>query len=147
MEVGAVLFVLALLVIVAAYVMRPLASGAPRLERGGPAATLLAERERLLEAIRELDFDHSLGKVNEQDYRPQRTALAAQGARILQRIDELNGGAAAQDTLEPELEAAVAAIRFGNRGMPRFCHQCGSRVWPGDRFCSSCGAAQREPEG
>lgn len=142
---GSVLFGLAMAVLVAAYVLRPIAAGAQGLQAGGQISGLLAERERLLEALQELDLDHYMGKVLDKDYRPQREALTLQGVQVLRRIDELQGSSGLQDSPEAKLEAAVRKLRTVARSEDRFCHQCGSKVLPADQFCSRCGAAQQEP--
>jgi hypothetical protein len=144
-DLGSVLFGLAMVVLVAAYVLRPIAAGAGGAQGGGQFSSLQAEREHLLDALQELDLDHYMGKVLDKDYRPQRQALTRQGARVLRQIDELGDSSGPQDRLEEKLEAAVKNSRTVARSEPRFCHQCGSRVIPADRFCPRCGAAQQEP--
>ncbi len=145
MDLGSVLFGLAMAVLVAAYVLRPVASGGQASQAGGQISALQAEQEHLLDALQELDLDHYMGKVLDKDYRPQREALTLQGVQVLRRIDELRESSGPQDSLEEKLEAAVKNSRTVARSEARYCHQCGSRVLPADQFCSSCGAAQLEP--
>ena len=167
METGAILFSLAMILLVAAYVLQPLA-GSEREEprdTSGRLSGLQAERDRVLDSIQEIDLDHSMGKVPEEDYRRQRQALALEGAEILRKIDELEG--IGTRTLEPgaepngktpemELEAAVAQLR----GKPSpansqivegdsdsgqaACPECGKEIIHGDRYCANCGAALEE---
>jgi hypothetical protein len=145
-DLGSVLFGLAMAVLVAAYVLRPVAAGRQASQAGGQISSLQAEQEHLLDALQELDLDHYMGKVLDKDYRPQREALTLQGVQVLRRIDELQGTSGPQDSLEAKLEAAVESLRTVARSEARFCHQCGSRVLPADQFCSRCGAAQQESE-
>lgn len=116
MEIGAILFSLAMLLLVAAYVLQPLAGSG----RGGyrdsnrELSALQAERDRVLDSIQEIDMDHSMGKVSEEDYQRQRQALALEGAEILRKIDKLQLSLDAEPrgkTPEIELEAAVAELR------------------------------------
>ena len=146
MELGSVLFGLAMAVLVAAYVLRPVAARGQGSQAGGQISSLQAEREHLLDALQELDLDHYMGKVLDKDYLPQRQALTQQGAQVLRQIDELQGSSGPQDIPEAKLEAAVQKLRTVARSEGRFCHRCGSSVLPADRFCSRCGAAQGEPE-
>src|SRR5512134_4174506 len=91
---------------------------APFLERRARRVTaeehelsaLLAERERTLSALQELDFDYKLGKVPEEDYPIQRTNLLQKGAAVLKRIDELTLPPA-RSGREAEIEHAIASRR------------------------------------
>lgn len=143
MEIGSMLFILAMLLLVGAYVARPLSEPAP--SGVGPAnpklSRLQAQRERVLDAIQELDADHALGKVLAEDYRLQRQQLAMQGATVLKRIDEL-ASTASEPGLEAELEARVAKLK--QQQPSDLCSACGTAAVPGDRFCSNCGTPLRE---
>ncbi len=162
------LLILALTLIVAAFVLRPLV-GAGRGMRGpasGPSdagADLRAERERILNAIQELDFDHATGKIADEDYVPQRADLLREGVAVLKALDDLGVSAGrGEEDLEAavgrtdgsrwragaEIEAAVAAHRRTSRGKRaapanggEACHNCGRARRPDDRFCSNCGAS------
>ena len=154
MEIGAILFSLAMLLLVAAYVLQPLSTSG----RGGYRDTsrelsaLLAERDRVLGSIQEIDTDHSMGKVSEQDYQNQRGSLALEGANILRSIDELQRDGA-PDKSSMELEVAVAELR-GKSSAPNAqkdidlsegaCPTCGEATHHSDRFCSNCGEALEE---
>jgi len=50
-------------------------------------ASLQAERERLLSALQELDFDHGVGKMSTVDYTAQRAALMAEAVNVERRIE------------------------------------------------------------
>ncbi|MFM8322184.1 MAG: zinc ribbon domain-containing protein [Chloroflexota bacterium] len=117
MDLGSIFLILALLLLVALFVARPF------LEKERSAAqpvikdpldhelsALLSERDRLLNAIQELDFDHALGKIPEEDYPPQRGVLLQHAAGVLRRLDELQPMSAAQSA-EDRLEAVIAARR------------------------------------
>jgi len=115
-EIGAILFSLAMLLLVAVYVLQPLAGSGRGSDRDGNQefSALQAERDRVLDLIQEIDMDHSMGKVPEEDYQRQRQALALEGAEILRKIDRLQLSPDAEPrgkTPEMELEAAVAQLR------------------------------------
>lgn len=122
MDLGSLLLVLALLVLVGLFVARPLferkAIPVPALaeQEDQELSTLLAERDRILNALQELDFDRDLGKVPEPDYPAQRAALLQRGAEVLRRLDERRARASAGD-----LEAAIASRRLesGRGAAPR----------------------------
>jgi ribosomal protein S27AE len=64
-----------------------------------------------LTALWELDFDYTLGKIPEEDYPPQRTALLHKGANLLRQLDALQPDEDAGDA-EARLEATIAARRM-----------------------------------
>jgi len=126
--IGSLFLVLALALVVALFVARPFLFGAPRQsveeqtqeqQQEHLRSSLLAERDRVLNALQELDFDYSLGKVPQEDYPYQRAVLLRTGASILRRLDELhpeleNGQpveAGAGGSAEDRIEAAVAMRR------------------------------------
>ena len=88
MQIVSIIFTLGILVFIGLYLY------APFLERRARRVTaeehelsaLLAERERMLNALQELDFDYKLGKVPEEDYPTQRASLLQKGAEILKRL-------------------------------------------------------------
>ncbi|MDW8327608.1 MAG: zinc ribbon domain-containing protein, partial [Anaerolineales bacterium] len=133
----------ALLIGVAFFVLQPfLEQRALREKRVTEVEALNAEREALLIALRDLDFDHATGKITTEDYAPQRAELVARGVAVLKRLDEL--GASAPASLDDEIEQAIArrraraAQRKGESGVT--CAKCGAALDAGDRFCSNCGA-------
>jgi hypothetical protein len=85
-------------------------------------SNLLAERDRVLEALQELDFDNALGKIPPEDYPVQRVALLQRGAEILRQLDVIEGGAGDRPLVgstEERIEAAVAAHRADARAAER----------------------------
>lgn len=167
MDIGSILLLLALVVIVGAYIASPLRK--PRDRRAEnevdiELSQLLAERERILDALAELDFDNDMGKVPDDLYPLQREALLKRGAAVLRLLDEHTSGPQGLSGSEPEqterleraakirsteddpLEAMIAARRSKRApssakpaGKSNFCPNCGSALQPGDRFCPSCG--------
>jgi hypothetical protein len=111
-------------------------------------AGLLAERNRIYSALRDLDFDYKTNKVADEDYTAQRYQLVAAGVDILQQLDGLP---ALDETPGADpLETAIALLRSGDAAATAlsglaaddaagFCPACGQPVLAGDRFCGSCG--------
>ncbi len=85
--------------------------GTPRQNRA--LEILYAEKERLLRAIRDLDFDYDLGKLADDAYAEQRVLLVRQSVAVMAKIDELEEAIAAQ---QERIEAALAAFRQAQRG-------------------------------
>ncbi len=121
--IGSLFLVLALAVFVALFIARPFlldgrhktASGTQtaQQEREHQLSALLAERDRLLTALQELDFDYALGKVPQEDYPQQRAILLKTGADVLRRLDEFSMGEPESKVVaaEDRIEAVVAARR------------------------------------
>ncbi len=160
MDLGAIFLLLAVALMVALFVTQPLAGRRRRLSEGEHSlSALLAEHDRLLNSIQELDFDYSVGKVPAEDYPVQRRILVQRGVELLRRIDDLRqqpalsaspsgaapGGSArgsAPEALDEELEELIARRRTERKvKVAGFCPRCGKPVLKTDAFCPSCGTA------
>jgi hypothetical protein len=84
-----------LALIVVAFVARPFlrepAPASDRLDELDPAARarldLVEERDRVLAALKELEFDHRTGKVTDEDYRAQIGPLRRRAAETLRALE------------------------------------------------------------
>ncbi len=169
MDIGSILLLLALIVVVGAYVASPLRTRQHRHtpdEENIEISELLAERERILDALAELDFDNEMGKVPDELYPLQREALVKRGAAVLKLLDERLPETVEAEPSRPaadqRAEQAVAARRAVAQDDPaealilarkiakspavakndasgKFCPNCGAQIKPGDRFCAVCG--------
>src|SRR5438105_4498925 len=147
MDLASILISAALVLLVAMFVARPLIERTGlRQHRPTRAETLAAEREVVVAALRELDFDRATGKIADEDYSAQRAALVAQGVALIKQLDEISDRPATQ-ALDDELEAAIRAAReklpqrlSASRPAILRCPQCAQPHQPDDRFCSKCGA-------
>ena len=118
MELGAILLILALVLLVAFFVAQPfLERRAVKLVSAEEhqASALMADRDRLITTLQELDFDHTLGKIPAEDYPHMRGELLQHAADVLRQLDAIapaNGkGATKQSAAEDRVEAEVAARR------------------------------------
>ena len=165
MELAAIFFSLAVLILVGIYLYAPFMERRARrvTEEEHELSALMAERDRVINALQELDFDFKLGKIPEEDYPLQRSTLLQKGADILRKIDTLAPQATSAQDTEMRLERAIAARRadaslakvevsdddlesmISSRRRSRtnksagFCPKCGKPVMVTDRFCPSCG--------
>lgn len=172
MEIGAILLILALFLLVAFFVAQPfLERRAVKLVSAEEhqRSTLMAERDRLIGALQELDFDHTLGKIPAEDYPLMRAELLQHAADVLRQLDGLGpqSGDARSSAAEERVEAAVAARRadaaigqqpasaavedddieelIAARRAARkektagFCSKCGKPLLKSDKFCPACG--------
>jgi hypothetical protein len=118
MDIGSIFLILGLFILVAAFIARPLFDARqPQLQPELPQqdehefSALLAERDRVITTLQELDFDHTLGKIPEEEYPAQRAMLVQRGAEILRRLDTYQPAAQPVATAEDRLEDAIAARR------------------------------------
>lgn len=165
MELSSLFVALALTLLVAAFIARPLIERLnDKSDMAEAADALIAQREAVLTELRDLDFDHATGKVGEADYAEQRARLVAKGAVILQELAGRTSAPAspgnhaveprssAQDTLDDEIEQLIAARRAARHQavaqtplpvapdpLTPTCPHCAARIVPGDRFCAKCG--------
>ena len=165
MEIAAIFFTLAIFILVAMYLYAPFMERRARrvTEEEHELSPLLAERDRVINSLQELDFDFKLGKIPDEDYPTQRAELLQKGADILRKIDSLSPQAASTQDEEARLEKAIAARRadastvkpevsdddvesmISSRRRNRkekssgFCPKCGKPIVATDRFCPSCG--------
>ena len=167
MQITAIFFTLAILILVAIYLYAPFMERRARrvTEQEHELSTLMAERDRVINSLQELDFDYKLGKIPEGDYPTQRASLLQKGADVLRQIDAMSPQPASVQNVDDRIEKAIAARRadasvaqpvlddediesmIAARHKSRkekssgFCPKCGKPVTVSDRFCPSCGKA------
>ena len=98
-------------------------------------ASQKGQRDAVLSALRELDFDFRTGKISEEDYTPLRTQLMAEAAQYI-------------DTEAKESEQLEALIRTRRAAQKQGlkCEHCDAPIRTGQRFCSKCGSAINEEQ-
>jgi len=164
-QLSSIFLILAVIVLVGLYLYAPLAARARQISTGESheVSSLKAERDRVINSLQELDFDHNLGKIPAEDYPEQRAALLQKGADILRKLDELTPPSSSGINAESRIENAAAATRAdSSAGQPDlndediesiimarrkqhksksagFCPKCGKPVLVSDQFCPACG--------
>jgi hypothetical protein len=130
MDLGSIFVIFALLILVVLFISQPFfekqrAASTRKVDAlDHERSSLLAEEDRVITALQELDFDYALGKIPEEDYPAQRARLMQSGADVLRRLDEIDGAltpAVANGALagtpavtangDARIEAAIAARR------------------------------------
>ena len=128
MELGSIFLILALFVIVIVFISRPLFEEKTPVNQSlvspeeHDSSSLMAERDQILDAIQELDFDYALGKIPESDYPLQRKMLLDRGVETLRNLDALSDHASTGETgylkdTDAALEAAIHARRAQSQEM------------------------------
>jgi hypothetical protein len=107
---------------------------------------LLSAREATYSAIKDLETDHSMGKLSDTDYATLRAKYEGKALTILQQLD------AVQPNI---LQTPQAGARAGTPLVPphhptgpewgpregQVCAQCGTPIDTGAKFCRGCGAS------
>lgn len=155
----------------AVYVLWPLLSrAAPDVPIEDDRLTdLISRKDSVMVAIKDLEFDHQVGKLSEEDYERFNARLRQQAIGYLQQIDKLAPQSAHLDeALEVEIarqrKTRTAPVAVNGKSAPvaaqmvapvvapvvavpagevaaRFCTNCGQALAPGHKFCANCGTA------
>jgi len=125
MDIGAVLLILAVILLISIFISRPFFDLKPAQalvhsqesdEIDHQRSSLLAEYDQILSAIQELEFDHTLGKIPSEEFPQQRTSLLQSAAEILRQLDNVQEKVP-QATVEDRIEAAITARRAAAAGL------------------------------
>ncbi|MEZ4616656.1 MAG: zinc ribbon domain-containing protein [Caldilineaceae bacterium] len=128
---------------------------------------LLARKDRSLRTLKELEFDHQVGKISDEDYQRLQERLSRQAIVLIQQVEKITPATTAMEAaLEAEIvklrrvqpkipavngatspEHAVNGEQSNGVAEPRkneqsvhFCTECGTRVESTFKFCANCGA-------
>ena len=121
----------------------------PRRRAGAPERERLEHQRALaVQGLRELEFDHEMGKLDEGDYAALKRALEERALAAMAALDRLRASPAGDGVAQsaPALDPGVA--RHGAVGVadapptyPHFCPQCGGHLDIAAGRCPACGAA------
>ncbi len=117
----------------------------------------IEQKASLLRALKDLEFERSLGKISEQDYEDLKRTYRARAKQVLQQLDKQNELARREaERLADEYLASRGLVRKGNdaseaardagaRPEPalrdrRVCGACGTDNEGDARFCKKCGS-------
>ncbi len=125
---------------------------------------LVTQRDATYAAIKDLEFDHTMGKLSDSDYKGLRAKYETKAVAILQELDGLKkaqprraGSTDSADTVEQEVQRLRRGAQCPQCGASHAandvfcgkcgttlrgirCPKCGTRAAIGDRFCARCGA-------
>lgn len=119
--------------------------------------TLSARKGRILQTLKDIEFDFETGKISEEDYEQLRRRHERKALKIMRQLDELREG---DDDLLDDIDSEVAerleqlreptadestrdssADHAGDRSeqRPLECPSCGRGLETDARFCDRCG--------
>lgn len=136
----------------------------PQIFGGRTRAALEREKTLVLRSIKDLEFDHAMGKVSDKDFAEMGTRLRARAAGLIRQLD---AGTSYRQAIEAEIEKRIhvkkdvgrpttpqAAVAAGapSTGSPgeadqpritetrtKLCLSCCTPNDPDARFCKGCG--------
>lgn len=149
-----------------AYVVLPLLSKQPPLlpVEDDRLTDLLARKDSAVRALKELEFDHQVGKISEEDYQRFNQRLSRQAITLIQQLEKIKPESVELDErLETEIAqrrqahqsakpqkvtsgVAISAPLATASAATRFCTECGAKVDTTFKFCANCGAPLKAVE-
>lgn len=129
MQNSSLLIGVALLVIAVYFVSRPFLKENKKGVKVASSIVQPGQREVVLSALRDLDFDFKTGKISDEDYQPLRAQLIVEAAQYME----------SEKKEDDQLEALIQS-RHKTQSRLATCPSCGKKIVLGDSFCSTCGA-------
>ena len=148
MEFSSLLIVIFIFVLSGIFIMRPFLVDEKTSRRSGSSRidSLMAEKERLLLAIEELDLELELEKISSGEHHRNRDILLAEAADVIKQLDKLQKPSSSKKKTIPEPKADDDLERLINERRQQLknektlkCPKCGNSVEKGAQFCSHCG--------
>jgi hypothetical protein len=131
----------------------PLASAnepiGPQVFGGRTRAALWREKTLVLRSIKDLEFDHAMGKVSDKDFSEMSARLRGRAAGLIRQLDS---GTSYRQAIEAEIEKRVGpkpetkpvaapaiAVPAPEERQTKICLSCCTQNDPDARFCKGCG--------
>ena len=102
---------------------------------GRTRAALEREKALVLRSIKELEFDHAMGKISDKDFAEMSTRLRARAAGLIRQLD---AGSTYRAQIEQEISKRVGEPRTAKAA--RVCASCRTENDRDARFCKNCGS-------
>ena len=135
-----------MVLVLALYVSRPLRERVVGRRGGHRASTrqqLMSHKAAIYAAIREIDTDVQVGKLEPADHQALRNRYVSEAVAVLRALDEESD----RDPIDSTIEGDISRLKEGGpvsapvvTADDRFCGSCGTAADPSDRFCARCGA-------
>jgi hypothetical protein len=149
MEIQTIFLLIGITILVLVYMLKPLVSKNLIVSSNNSEySQLIAERERIINILKELDFDQKLGKIPDDDYVSQRAELVSRGGILMEKIDLLTKSkkpsAEKRNDISPLSDKDIERMLEKRRAQKssaglNLCPECSKPILPADRFCPGCG--------
>jgi len=119
-------------------VVRPFFGVAERTVMIGERTRAALEREKTLalRAIKELEFDHAMGKIGEDDFKDMSARLRTRALRLMTQLD---AGSGYRHRIEQDLKKRLTSAPAPMAAV-KTCASCSTSNDMDAKFCKSCGA-------
>ena len=102
--------------------------------------SLSEKKDRLYEAIKDVEFEYQAGKLSDTDYKSVRTDCLAQAAEVIARLEEIDESDAAGAKATEEKDSVAVDVASGPS-----CRSCEQKNPAGAQFCMRCGSKMTNP--
>ncbi|HEX6839605.1 MAG TPA: zinc ribbon domain-containing protein [Polyangia bacterium] len=123
-----------------------LTKDAPVVEAGAAVTgkrrkELEREKQALLKALKELDFDHQMGKVSDKDFADISSTYRARAIRVMRQLDDAGRDYEAMIAAEvgKRLSAVGSQPSAPAAPDPSRCGKCATKNDADAEFCKKCG--------
>jgi len=103
---------------------------------------LLARKAVIYHNLKDLDFEHSMGRLSEEDYYRLEADYKNDAALLLQKLDQLGASEGLDEAIEKEIAARKAKLYAPASVQTKEtlrCPSCGAELVRGKKFCADCG--------
>jgi hypothetical protein len=103
---------------------------------------LLGQKAVTYNNLRDLEFEHKMGRLSDADFQRLRTDYVNEAALILQSMERLGVSEGADDALEKEIASRKAGLFASASGSAQellCCPSCGAAAAAGKKYCADCG--------
>ncbi len=120
----------------------------PQIFGGRTRAALEREKSLVMRSIKDLEFDHAMGKLSDKDFTEMGARLRARAAGLIRQLDS---GTNYRQAIQAEIDKRVGPPRAtGGRALSgppaeeskaatKLCLSCCTPNDPDARFCKGCG--------
>ncbi len=125
--------------------------GYPEVKPARPS--LAAEKETVMSALGEIEFDYHMNKLSEEDYQQLKNTYAGAAVNIMRAQDQMvdtrskakgksNAAGFTAAEIEQEIEQELARLSSSGE-LAEKCHRCGAVLKEvGQEYCHACGERQ-----
>jgi len=100
---------------------------------------LLNQKAVVYSNLKDLEFEHKMGRLGEADFHRLEAGFKAEAAEILSRLDQLGAAENLDEGMEQAIAARITQLAAGRKAEPATCPSCGADLVPGKQFCAGCG--------